>query len=149
MGKILSNAVLDKKPDYDILALLKSGEWDNKFIVAEQVEKGIVNDTEDVSLLDSRSIALEAKQSIGVVSATLRTLGTLRQMFTNKTNDEMKLLFQELMPGKDGNPMSVTGKRSLKEIKNILGDLSNITNNPKFDALAASILQTTLDFGNS
>ena len=39
MGKILSNAVLDKKPDYDILALLKSGEWDNKFIVAEQVEK--------------------------------------------------------------------------------------------------------------
>lgn len=149
MGKILSNAVLDKKPDYDILTLLKTGNWDNKFIVAEQVQKDSVFDSEDISLLDSRSIALEAKQSIGVVSATLRTLGTLRQMFTNKANDDLRVFFQEIITGKEGNPMAITSDRALKDIKKVIGDLSNITNNSKFDALAASILQTTLDFGNS
>jgi len=149
MGKILSNAVLWKKPTEEIIPILKSGNWDNKFIVAEQVEKGIVNDSEDVSLLDSRSIALEAKASIGVVSATLRTLGTLSQMMWDSLNDDKKLFFQEIIPSESGKAKSSNSVKTLKFIKDKIGDLSSIKNNPEFDALAASILQTTLDFGNS
>lgn len=70
-------------------------------------------------------------------------------MFSDKANDETRLYFQEIVKNKDGESIAITTDRSIKDIKNIIGDLGNITNNPKFDALAASILQTTLDFGNS
>jgi len=103
-----------------------------------------------MSLYNSRTIALEAKSSIDIVSATLRTIGTLKQMFSTSEYDEYPLSFQTTyFDEKQQKDKKFTSNKTLSEIKSYFKNINQIDSNTAFDELAASILQTTLDFGNS
>lgn len=86
MGNILRNSIVKEKDasrSFDDWIKNDRDIWEttigNEFIIADQIKKADVSLDADgspikISLLDARAVALEAKQSIGFVSATIRTL---------------------------------------------------------------------------
>jgi len=100
-----------------------------------------------ISLLDSRAIALEAKQSIWIVSATLRTIGILRQVFDKydslKWKSEQIEYWNKLIKANFNKSKTI----SIKELYDLYNQKLILW--VDFNQFAASILQQTLDFGNS
>ncbi len=169
MGKILTSAVLDDPKIDPLKAILdrkNNNEPLNKFIIADAVEKSTWIDGETkvilddnwnpkkipLSLYNSRLIALEAKSSIDIVSAALRTIGTLRQMFSVNIYDDFPISYKEMptINEKTGKVYSADTTKTIKELRQkYFKNIDQIDSDTRFDEIAASILQTTLDFGNS
>ncbi len=147
MGKVYGNAIIGEDPSNDLTQWLKTNTYKNDFIVADQVEKA-TKSAKHISLVDSRAIALEAKQSIGFVSATIRTIGTIKQMM------EQYLSLQGSEKEAYGKTElsfmnSETGAVEYKTISDLYTDYGAMNLGRDYDAFAASQLQLTLDFGNS
>lgn len=131
IGKIIKDDILNWKDIKD---------YKNTFVVAEQVEK--TKWWAKQNILDSRTVALEAKNKIWVVSATIRTIFLMDKLFSlskEEKDNYMVKIWKE--------SMSV----SQIEEKYFWTDwyLTIPRINTDWEKLAASVLQTTLDFWNS
>ena len=139
IGKILANALLKNKPDADILI---PDTFMNDFIIAKQVNKNSL-DWELMTLSDSRVSALNSKWAVWIVSATLRTIGTLRQMFSDPMFNDEKVAFASI------DSQYSSEFKDLKYIKDKFDLKKTDAMLKKFDQLAASHLQKALDAGSS
>lgn len=163
IGNVLANSIIADTLESAGLAKNinpndKSWEWFaqngdsffNRFVTAEQVEKA--GESEFISLRQSRNIALTAKASIGIVAAYGRTMTTLKQMFDS----------YEKLSGKEkeayGEKLVAVGDRYSDDSMKIVdlydkyGEAFKKLDGPEgaqFDSNFASLLQLTLDFGNS
>lgn len=147
MGKVYGNAIIGEDPSNDLTQWLKTNTYKNDFIVADQVDKA-TKSAERISLVDSRAIALEAKQSIGFVSATIRTIGTIKQMmeqYLSLQGSEKEAYGKTELSFMD----SETGVAGYKTVSDIYEKYGAMNLGRDYDAFAASQLQLTLDFGNS
>jgi hypothetical protein len=139
IGKVLANALLRNKPDADVVI---PNNFMNDFIIAKQVDKSSV-DWEFTTLSDSRISALNSKWAVWIVSATLRTIGTLRQMFSNPMFENEKVAFSSM------DSLYSSEFKDLKYIKSKFDLKKTDAMLKKFDQLAASHLQKALDAGSS
>lgn len=139
--ELLSDSSIETKNFIE--ALPDIDKFNNKFIVADQVEKW--SDTLDkISLTESRLSSLDAKKRIWVVSATWRTIKNLSQMFDESFDWNMKLI-KNTYEQKTWYIKTDRIPVSLDEIK------KKITNEfwkPFFEKYS-SLLQLVLDFWNS
>lgn len=95
VGKILTNALLKNAPDADVVI---PDKFMNDFIIAEQVDKALPKWWSEVDLLlDSRSDSVWAKQFVGIVSATNRTLWLLRQMVQWDFPEDQMIPYKKLI----------------------------------------------------
>ena len=94
VGKVLANALLKKAPDADIEV---PDTFMNDFIIAEQVDKALPTWwTEADLLIDSRSDSVWAKQFVGIIAATTRTIGLLRQMIKGEVDPNLYIPYKAL-----------------------------------------------------
>lgn len=140
---------------YDILGWQDINSYRNWFILAEQVDKNIPKEiTKQNNILESRTVALEAKNAIWVVSATIRSIYLLDQLIlsymadrSNKEISSYKIpyLVKEMVWEKEKTILTTT---TIEELVNKYFP-GEYWLPDKFAQKAASLLQLTLDFGNS
>jgi len=162
--KQVDEAIINAKASWKVIVVSEWWIWTDKAMLETKAPKlfnYLKNELDklfpkEVSLWESRAVALEAKQSVWIVSATLRTISILRQVFDKYESltwdDKIKFwkrkIRSELNPSNLKNPNlldTITIEDLYKNIwqKLLTWDLR------KYNASAASILQLTLDFGNS
>ena len=104
----------------------------------------------DQNILESRTVALEAKKSISIVSATIRSIYLLDQLISSykgwdkKINDYVIPIKRTVEWSKKKETTRYTVWEMVNEYFPNWYQLPD-----KFAQLSASLLQTTLDFGNS
>ena len=94
MGNAIANSILKNEDpngsSIDMIIKSRSDtgkdQYRNTFVIADQVEKST---KAVIGLIEGRFIGLEAKESVGIISAFLRTIGTLK--FMNKEYQDILL----------------------------------------------------------
>lgn len=138
ISKDLLNYKWDKFFDY-----LSEWNWNNDFIIADQIKKG--KSTWNPTLLDMRLTAIDWKKRVWVVSATGRTIKLLIQMFGNeKKYNDVKVWISEL----DLKWNKVEKIITFAELAKRYEWLGKTDMKAQLESYA-SILQLTIDFGSS
>jgi len=130
------------------------GDFNNKFIVADQVDKDSKSEVV-TSLIESRTSALDAKNRIWNVSATGRTIKNLLQMQEagSKQSDTnlIKFSMEEWDPNLNQYPFSqiVEWEQVVRNWKTVTLKWKLKPASEEFYEKYSSLLQLTLDFWNS